>query len=468
MLVSSVRISTLPRAVISRSVTPSMRSASIVVAPLPPGSAAAPRQLQNIATSVAKRAARMACFRALRSCIGGRPKDDSLSGKISQFRRMRNAPTGRMDSRLEALRRWLAAQLGHSDFSLAPASEDASFRRYFRARLPDGRSYVVMDAPPEKEDCRPFVHVARLLRAAGLNAPEVHAQDEARGFLLLTDLGTRSYLQALDERSAAHARRDRSPGTLAARDARRHAAAVRRGAAQARDGALPRVVPRPPSRAAPFAGPACRTGRCVVPARGERPGTAGGIRAPRLHAAQPDGMRAQPRRARFPGRGARADKLRHRLAAARRVHQLGRRARARLVRALLGSRAARRASGRCRFRRLLAQLRMDGAAAPSQGARHLCAAELPRRQGEVPRGHAALRRLCARGGAALRRARSARAALRAHRGAGRVNAMLLAAGRGERLRPLTDALPKALVEVCGKPLAVRHLERLAAAGYREV
>src|SRR5512135_339477 len=208
MLVSSVRISTLPRAVISRSVTPSMRSASIVVAPLPPGSAAAPRQLQNIATSVAKRAARMACFRALRSCIGGRQRDDSLSGKISQFRRMRNAPTGRMDSRLEALRRWLAAQLGHSDFSLAPASEDASFRRYFRARLPDGRSYVVMDAPPEKEDCRPFVHVARLLRAAGLNAPEVHAQDEARGFLLLTDLGTRSYLQALDERSAAPLMRD--------------------------------------------------------------------------------------------------------------------------------------------------------------------------------------------------------------------------------------------------------------------
>ncbi|HMA89530.1 MAG TPA: phosphotransferase [Burkholderiales bacterium] len=121
---------------------------------------------------------------------------------------MRNAPTGRMDSRLEALRRWLAAQLGHSDFSLAPASEDASFRRYFRARLPDGRSYVVMDAPPEKEDCRPFVHVARLLRAAGLNAPEVHAQDEAQGFLLLTDLGTRSYLQALDERSAAPLMRD--------------------------------------------------------------------------------------------------------------------------------------------------------------------------------------------------------------------------------------------------------------------
>ena len=121
---------------------------------------------------------------------------------------MRNAPTGRIDSRLEALRGWLAARLGHSQFSLAPASEDASFRRYFRASLADGRSYVAMDAPPDKEDCRPFVRVARLLRKAGVNAPEVHAHDEAQGFLLLTDLGARSYLQALDERSAAPLMRD--------------------------------------------------------------------------------------------------------------------------------------------------------------------------------------------------------------------------------------------------------------------
>jgi aminoglycoside/choline kinase family phosphotransferase len=113
-----------------------------------------------------------------------------------------------MDSRLEALDRWLAARLGHTQFSLAPASEDASFRRYFRVSLADGHSYVAMDAPPEKEDCRPFVRVARLLRAAGVNAPEVHAQDEAQGFLLLTDLGTRSYLQALDEQNAAPLMRD--------------------------------------------------------------------------------------------------------------------------------------------------------------------------------------------------------------------------------------------------------------------
>ena len=91
----------------------------------------------------------------------------------------------------------MRAQLHGAAFTLAPASEDASFRRYFRATLDDGRRYVVMDAPPEREPCAPFVHVAALLRAAGVNAPEVHAQDLAAGFLLLTDLGTQTYLDAL-------------------------------------------------------------------------------------------------------------------------------------------------------------------------------------------------------------------------------------------------------------------------------
>ena len=91
----------------------------------------------------------------------------------------------------------MRAQLHGAAFTLAPASEDASFRRYFRATLADGRHYIVMDAPPEREPCGPFVHVAALLRAAGVNAPEVHAQDLAQGFLLLTDLGTQTYLDAL-------------------------------------------------------------------------------------------------------------------------------------------------------------------------------------------------------------------------------------------------------------------------------
>jgi len=107
-----------------------------------------------------------------------------------------------VDARRDALQAWLARELKGARFSLAPASEDASFRRYFRAALEDGRSFIAMDAPPGKEDCRPFVHVASLLRDAGVHAPQVHAQDLAQGFLLLSDLGTTTYLQALDESSA--------------------------------------------------------------------------------------------------------------------------------------------------------------------------------------------------------------------------------------------------------------------------
>ncbi|HWA39017.1 MAG TPA: phosphotransferase [Burkholderiales bacterium] len=107
------------------------------------------------------------------------------------------------DARRDALQRWLQAELRGAGFSLAPASEDASFRRYFRATLDDGRTFVAMDAPPEREDCRPFVRVATLLGEAGVHAPKVLGQDLAQGFLLLTDLGHRTYLQALDEGSAS-------------------------------------------------------------------------------------------------------------------------------------------------------------------------------------------------------------------------------------------------------------------------
>jgi aminoglycoside/choline kinase family phosphotransferase len=108
-----------------------------------------------------------------------------------------------VDSRRALLERWLADRLHGARFSLAPASEDASFRRYFRAKLEDGSTYVVMDAPPDKEDCRPFVHVAALLAAAGVHAPRIHAEDLDAGFLLLSDLGTRTYLEALNEGNAA-------------------------------------------------------------------------------------------------------------------------------------------------------------------------------------------------------------------------------------------------------------------------
>ncbi len=106
------------------------------------------------------------------------------------------------DDRRATLERWIAGRHPGAAFRLSPASADASFRRYFRAAFDDGRSLIAMDAPPDKEDCRPFVRVAGMLRAAGVNAPEVVAQDLAQGFLLLTDLGTRTYLEALDAAGA--------------------------------------------------------------------------------------------------------------------------------------------------------------------------------------------------------------------------------------------------------------------------
>ena len=106
------------------------------------------------------------------------------------------------DDRRARLQRWLAAQLPPgASFSLAPASEDASFRRYFRVTTPVG-TRIVMDAPPEHEDCRPFVKVARLFHAAGVHVPEVLAEDIENGYLLLSDLGSAMYLEALTEAAA--------------------------------------------------------------------------------------------------------------------------------------------------------------------------------------------------------------------------------------------------------------------------
>ncbi|HEX6528274.1 MAG TPA: phosphotransferase, partial [Burkholderiales bacterium] len=106
------------------------------------------------------------------------------------------------DLRRAAVERWLARELRGAPFVLTPASEDASFRRYWRAALEDGRRFVAMDAPPDKEDCRPFVRIAGMLAAAGVHAPQVIAQDLEQGFLLLTDLGTQTYLQVLNTGNA--------------------------------------------------------------------------------------------------------------------------------------------------------------------------------------------------------------------------------------------------------------------------
>jgi aminoglycoside/choline kinase family phosphotransferase len=95
------------------------------------------------------------------------------------------------------LSNWARTILG-GQCSLEPASGDASFRRYWRVRL-DDRSYILMDAPPDVEDIERFERIAGRLRSLGLRAPEVYARQPDQGLLLLSDLGTQRYLDALDE-----------------------------------------------------------------------------------------------------------------------------------------------------------------------------------------------------------------------------------------------------------------------------
>jgi aminoglycoside/choline kinase family phosphotransferase len=113
------------------------------------------------------------------------------------------------DERRSHFERWLAPLANEYALdvaSLAPASADASFRRYLRIQSRE-RSFVVMDAPPPQEDVRPFVRIARRISSAGLHAPQVLAADEARGFLLLSDLGRTLYLDALRQAPPADADR---------------------------------------------------------------------------------------------------------------------------------------------------------------------------------------------------------------------------------------------------------------------
>lgn len=97
---------------------------------------------------------------------------------------------------------WLSGLEPGRSFTLAPASADASFRRYFRVTYTDGSSRIVMDAPPAQEDVGPWLQVQALFREAGAHVPEVFAQDLTRGFLLLSDLGSTTYLAAFGEGDA--------------------------------------------------------------------------------------------------------------------------------------------------------------------------------------------------------------------------------------------------------------------------
>lgn len=104
--------------------------------------------------------------------------------------------------RQKQLTDWLSRLYPDQTFTIAPASADASFRRYFRATFVDGSTKVVMDAPPQHEDCKPFLHIGKLFEEAGAHVPHVYAQDLSQGFLLLSDLGNTTYLQALNAGNA--------------------------------------------------------------------------------------------------------------------------------------------------------------------------------------------------------------------------------------------------------------------------
>ena len=111
-----------------------------------------------------------------------------------------------MANRDEMLEQWLrqtAPRYGLRAEALAPASSDAGVRRYFRVPSESGRSFIVMDAPPEHENTPQYLKVCALMREAGLNVPEVFEADLDAGFALISDLGNQTYLDVLNEENAA-------------------------------------------------------------------------------------------------------------------------------------------------------------------------------------------------------------------------------------------------------------------------
>ncbi|MEW9573262.1 aminoglycoside phosphotransferase family protein [Rhodanobacter sp. Si-c] len=105
------------------------------------------------------------------------------------------------DLRAAARLAWARTTLDDDALTLASASSDASFRSYWRTTHA-GRSWIVMDSPPEREDPRPWLAIGARLAAAGLHVPKVVAQDLQQGFLLIEDLGARLYLTELDDANA--------------------------------------------------------------------------------------------------------------------------------------------------------------------------------------------------------------------------------------------------------------------------
>lgn len=100
------------------------------------------------------------------------------------------------EQRLTALKKFVAGQLGHARFNITPLAGDASFRRYFRVSY-DDKTLVAMDAPPDKEDCRPFVAVSKIFQNHDLQVPSIIGSDYEQGYLLLTDFGDDLYFRVL-------------------------------------------------------------------------------------------------------------------------------------------------------------------------------------------------------------------------------------------------------------------------------
>jgi len=102
-----------------------------------------------------------------------------------------------IDIRLNAIKHWVKSELKLENYQIEAASADASFRRYFRLTSGD-RRWIIMDAPPDKEDCQAFVYVAKLIESVGVQSPHIGAFDAEQGFMQLSDLGTQAYLDKLN------------------------------------------------------------------------------------------------------------------------------------------------------------------------------------------------------------------------------------------------------------------------------
>ena len=103
-----------------------------------------------------------------------------------------------MQTRMQTLHNWLVNTMPNANYDLQRIAGDASFRQYFRLTQ-NGQAFIVMDAPPEQEDCKPFINISKRLLQAQINTPAIMAQNLSQGFLLLSDLGNIHYFDQLTQ-----------------------------------------------------------------------------------------------------------------------------------------------------------------------------------------------------------------------------------------------------------------------------